>query len=270
MSPALVLSGRGAKRVITASAPVLPYEYVLGRPERAPVVLLTGLFAGAWMWDETCTHLSARGFGLVRLLEALAASDETAAGMATLRAALQAVLERLQLPRVTLCGNSFGALVALDFATHHAESVTSLVLSGAPGLSPEADVGTGMPRSVRREHVVALAQRLFHDPTRVTPAMIDRTHALLSDRRHVANVVRALRAARRYPIAEALSRVACPTLLVWGEHDRVTPGEPWKQVARTTARAAFHAVPACGHSPMIERPREFNRILLEFLASGDE
>ena len=256
--------------MITASAPVLPYEYVPGRAESAPVVLLPGLFAGAWMWDETCTHLSDCGFGVVRLLHALAASDEAAAGMAGLRATLQGIVERLQLRRVTLCGNSLGALVALDFAAHHPEAVASVVLSGAPGLSPDANIGTGMPRAVRREHVVELARRLFYDPSRATPVMIDRTLALLADRRHVANVVRALRAARRYPIAEALSRLACRVLLLWGEQDRVTPGEPWERVARANARVRFRVVPACGHSPMVERPREFNRILFEFLAPGEE
>jgi pimeloyl-ACP methyl ester carboxylesterase len=145
--------------------------------------------------------------------------------------------------------------------------VESLVMSGAPGLSPDVDAGIGVPRSVHREHVVELARRMFHDPARATPAMIDRTHALLAERRHVHNVVRALREARDYPVSTALSRLACCTLLVWGAHDQITPAAPWN---RAVDQCAFRIVPGCGHSPMLERPHAFNRLLLEFLTHRAE
>jgi pimeloyl-ACP methyl ester carboxylesterase len=248
----------------------LPYEYAPRDGGHAPVVLLPGLFAAGWMWDETCAHLAQHGWGVVRVRDALAARPETAAGIEALREALQAVLERLELRRVNLCGNSLGALVALDFTTHHPERVASAVLSGVPGLSPDVNIGTGLPRDVRREHLVELARRLFHDPARATPVMIDRTQALLSERRHVANVLRGLRAACDYPTADALSRLTCRTLLVWGANDGVTPAAPWKRIARTVPRCTFRTVPRCGHSPMVERPDEFNRLLLRFLAGAEE
>src|SRR5207247_4755423 len=69
-----------------------------------------------------------------------------------------------------------------------------------------------------------------------------------------------------YPIADALSRLACRALLVWGGNDTVTPAAPWKRMARVMGGCTFRSVQRCGHSPMIERPRQFNRILVEFLA----
>jgi 2-hydroxy-6-oxonona-2,4-dienedioate hydrolase len=243
--------------------PLLAYEYLPQAQGRAPVVLVPGLFAGGWMWDDTCTELSRHGFGVVRLMDALAAVDDI--GVAALGEALGAILERLELRRVSVCANSFGALVALDFAVRHPEAVESVVLSGSPGLAPDVNLGTGVPRTVSREYVVGLARSLFYDPARATPAMIDRTHALLSDRRHVRNVVRALRAARDYPLTETLQCLTCRTLFVWGEHDSVTPVGQWRQIASQGQRSTFRTVPRCGHSPMVEQPHEFNRILLEFL-----
>ncbi len=213
------------------------YEYAPPKRAQAPVVLLPGLFAGGWMWDET---------------------------------RLKRLVDRLELGRVSLCGNSFGALAALDFAVHQPEAVESIVVSGAPGLSPDVNAGIGVPRSVRREDVVELAHKMFHNPARATPAMIDRTHAILSERRHVHNVVRALRTARDYRIADALSRLACRSLLVWGANDAITPAAPWERAAHAVDRCTFRTVPRCGHSPMIERPHKFNRILLEFLTQGGE
>ncbi len=252
----------------SSSPPGLRYEYAAPERARAPVVLLPGLLAGGWMWDETWTCLLWQGFGVVRLVDPLAAVAETAAGIAALRAALQQLLDGLELGRYTLCGNSLGALVALDFAAHRPEAVESIVLSGAPGLTPDADLGVGVPppRAVRRDDVVELAHKLFHDPARATPDMIDCTYALLSGRRHVHNSVCALRAARDYPIADALSRLACRALLVWGGNDTVTPAGPWKRMARVVGGCTFRSVQRCGHWPMIERPRQFNRILVEFLA----
>jgi 2-hydroxy-6-oxonona-2,4-dienedioate hydrolase len=244
----------------------LHYEYAPAKRTRPPVVLLPGLFAGGWMWDETWAALTERGFGAVVLPDALAALDATSEGVATLRAALKQLLDRLDLHRVSVCGNSFGALAALDFAAHEPQAVEALALSGAPGLSPDVDVGIGVPRQVHRGHVVELARRMFHDPARATPVMIDRTHALLSEPRHVRTVVRALRAVRDYPVADALSRLSCRTLLAWGANDAITPAAPWRRAARTVHRCTFRLVPRCGHSPMIERPREFSRILLEFLS----
>ncbi|HEV8303483.1 MAG TPA: alpha/beta hydrolase [Gemmatimonadales bacterium] len=250
----------------SVEVPLLHYEYAPAKRTRPPVVLLPGLFAGGWMWDKTWAALTERRFGVVVLLDALAAVDATSEGVGTLRAALKQLLDRLDLRRVSVCGNSFGALAALDFAAHEPQAVEALALSGTPGLSPEADAGIGVPRQVQRGHVVELARRMFRDPTCATPVMIDRTHALLSEPRHVRTVVRALRAARDYPIADALSRLSCRTLLVWGANDAITPAAPWKRAARTMRRCTFRLVPRCGHSPMIERPHEFNRILLEFLS----
>jgi 2-hydroxy-6-oxonona-2,4-dienedioate hydrolase len=248
----------------------LRYEYAPPKRAEPPVVLLPGLFAGGWMWDETWAVLARRGFGAVVLRDAVAALDDIAKDVGKLRTAIKHLADRFELERVSLCGNSFGALAALDFAVHHGEAVASIVLSGAPGLSPNVNAGIGVPRSVRREHTLGLVRQMFHDPARATPAMIDRTLALLSEPRHVRNVVQALRAARDYPIADALSRLVCRTLFVWGADDAVTPAAPWEQAVRAVDRGTFRLVPRCGHSPMIERPHEFNRILLEFLTHGEE
>lgn len=61
-----------------------------------------------------------------------------------------------------------------------------------------------------------------------------------------------------------------PTLLVWGANDAITPAAAWQQAARAVTGCAFRIVPRCGHSPMVEQPHEFNRILLEFLAEGED
>jgi pimeloyl-ACP methyl ester carboxylesterase len=247
------------------------HDYVPPGRANAAVVLLPGLFAGDWMWDPVSSRLQDEVFGVLRLLDPLAVFDWAAGGIGDLRAALRAVLDKRAVERSTLCGNSLGGLVALDFARHHPDRVESVVASGAPGLEPELNLGVGTPRrAATREYVLQLVEWLFHDPGRVTEDMIQRTADLLSERRHVGNAVRALKAAREYRVQDVLPEIRCRVLLLWGENDRVTPAACWEPWARALDNFELRTIPECGHSPMIERPHVFNEVLLEFLRRTGE
>jgi 2-hydroxy-6-oxonona-2,4-dienedioate hydrolase len=241
------------------------HDYAQPGRSNASVVLLPGLFAGEWIWDATSRRLQEEGFGVLRLLDPLAVFDWAARGLHDLRVGLRALLDERAVDRSTLCGNSLGGLVALDFARHHPDRVEALVVSGAPGLEPEVNLGLGTPRRATREFVAQLAGRLFHDPGRATEDMIQRAVELLSERRHVGNVIRALKVAREYRVQDVLPEVRCRVLLLWGESDRVTPAAYWDPWARTLEHFELRTIPECGHSPMIERPDVFNELLLDFL-----
>jgi len=62
-------------------------------------------------------------------------------------------------------------------------------------------------------------------------------------------------------------RVRAPTLLVWGDEDRLIPMAHGKRLARAIAGARLEVVPASGHMPFIERPAEFLRVVGPFLAA---
>ena len=60
-------------------------------------------------------------------------------------------------------------------------------------------------------------------------------------------------------------RVRAPTLLVWGDEDRMVPLAHGKRLQRAIAGARLRVVPACGHMPHIERPDELLRVVSSFL-----
>jgi pimeloyl-ACP methyl ester carboxylesterase len=62
-------------------------------------------------------------------------------------------------------------------------------------------------------------------------------------------------------------RVRAPTLLVWGDEDRLIPMAHGKRLVKAIAGARLDVVPATGHLPFIERPAEFLRVVLPFLAA---
>jgi 2-hydroxy-6-oxonona-2,4-dienedioate hydrolase len=246
------------------SAPTV--EYVRGRRDASPIVMLPGLFAGSRIWKPTRDFLVAEGFSVATICEPFAALDApTTAPIDTLRSVLTGVLDQYGIHRAVLLGNSMGALVALDAAYHHPNRVESLVISGCPGLE------NGGPRSsgtLSRLDPRAIADKMFFDRSAIPEDLIERSLAAVSDRRCQMNMVRYLIAIREYDVRRSLSRVACDVLMIWGEDDLIAPVEEWEHHLHLAARGSLHKVPRCGHSPMIEKPAEFNSILTQFLAGA--
>jgi pimeloyl-ACP methyl ester carboxylesterase len=54
--------------------------------------------------------------------------------------------------------------------------------------------------------------------------------------------------------AEAAARVTCPTVVIWGADDRMTPGASARKLAERIAGAVTVAIPRCGHMSMVEEP----------------
>jgi len=66
-----------------------------------------------------------------------------------------------------------------------------------------------------------------------------------------------------------LREIACPTLVVCGEGDGVTPPECSREIAAGIAGAQLHLLPDCGHMLTMEKPQRVNALLLEWLARLD-
>jgi pimeloyl-ACP methyl ester carboxylesterase len=63
-----------------------------------------------------------------------------------------------------------------------------------------------------------------------------------------------------------LHRISVPTLMLWGESDRVTPVDYGRRYASLIPHAAFETIPQAGHHPELEQPEAFVERLQRFLA----
>lgn len=186
-----------------------------------------------------------------------------------------AAADRLGLDRFVLGGNSMGGKHALAFAIAHPERVAGLVLvdaSGGPMLQlasaqEEEDEGSGnigfaiarMPGVNRLVEQITprflIAQSLEQSvsvKSIVTPAMIDRYWELLrypGNRR--ATLKRFSEPYRSLPVA-GIAAVAAPTLILWGEEDRLIPVEAGRWLARTIPGSRLAVYPGVGHLPQEE------------------
>lgn len=167
------------------------------------------------------------------------------------------LLDELKLKGVHLVGISLGGWIAAELAIRNTQRLASLTLVGAAGLYV-AGVEQMDPFLCSDE------QRLrdfFHDPARadeivarvVRPEYED---IALKNRSTVAKLSWQPRS-HDPDLAKWLHRIDVPTLLLWGDHDRMFPQEHALVYQQAIPGAKLVIVPQCGHLPHIEKPDAF-------------
>lgn len=192
----------------------------------------------------------------------------------------------LGLERIALFGHSFGTVLALLYPIRYPDRASHLVLVGA---APTRDFIEGFRRSVvedlssdDRERYAELQNReltddVFRERFRATlPLYFHRE--LSDDDRDVfvrsisfsARVNRALaEGVQEYDLRPALPHITTPTLVIYGESDRVIRPTYPLQFHGLLPRARFIAFQESGHFPYIEEPEPFARVVDYFLRHSD-
>ncbi|NOR39390.1 MAG: hypothetical protein GQ580_07375 [Candidatus Thorarchaeota archaeon] len=76
---------------------------------------------------------------------------------------------------------------------------------------------------------------------------------------------RDLSACDNFDISDRLGEITIPAFVIIGEHDDLIPPSVAKQLEVSLPRADIAVIRGANHSPMIERPDKFNRLLSKFL-----
>ncbi|HEV7500942.1 MAG TPA: alpha/beta hydrolase [Vicinamibacteria bacterium] len=190
---------------------------------------------------------------------------------------LASVLAARGLRKAVLVGCSFGGSVAIDFTLEHPEVVEKLVLVGAVvrGLAPSAhcnDRGGHLPPDLAKDVTRAIAYWSTEDPYLLSPRSIEarqRVKALLTANPQNLRVpFQLLRGSSRVPPLGRLGEVRVPTLVIVGADDIPDVHAHAGAIQAGIAGARRVVVPDAGHLVHMERPEEFNRLVLDFLGSS--
>ncbi len=254
---------------------------VRARGAGRPLLLLHGFTGRGTSWGGHATAL-ARAFRVITVDLPGHGRSGTAepARMTVERSAddLAAILEHLGAVPASVLGYSLGARVALRLAVAHPRAVDRLVLE-----SPGAGIADPAERATRRAADEALATRIERDGIAAFVAAWERspvfaTHAGLSparaahqratrlanDPRGLAASLRASGQAAMEPLHDRLAAVTAPTIVIAGALD--DRGRPRAEtVARAIPGARLEIIEGAGHTPHLERPRAFRRLVTEFL-----
>jgi 3-oxoadipate enol-lactonase len=193
---------------------------------------------------------------------------------------LSTVFAHFGLERAALVGNSFGGKVALEFALTYPERVSALVLV-APGLGGHEDSPAGrafdeeedaLLDAGRIDDAVELNLRTWLGP--VDAPTRERVGAM--QRRALEVIVAAfgrepppaVEWLEDPPAADRLGSLRVPTLVVIGSEDVADMRAIADRIAAEVPGARKVVLEGVKHLPGVERPDEFNRLVLEFLASA--
>lgn len=162
------------------------------------------------------------------------------------------LLGQLGLTGVTVMGSSIGGWVAAELALSAGERVGRLILADAGGLvsaeHPPADFF-----SLTLDQVTELS---YADPGahRIDlSALTDQQRAIAAGNRAALEIYGG-RSMADPGLAARLAGIAVPTLVVWGEADRMITPDYGKQYAAAIPGAEFHLIRDAGHLPQIEAP----------------
>jgi pimeloyl-ACP methyl ester carboxylesterase len=254
----------------------------------SPVILIHGISCSVLEWEHVIEELSMRHrvFALDMVGHGLTDKPlDLAYSVQDFGKHVLAFMDKMNLASASLIGNSLGGRVALECAAMAPERVKALVLS-AP-----AAVANPTLFDFRLASIPFLGELLtapnppgtgkiwraaFVDKSLVTKTLIAEKVALAKQPGAGKVFLKALR--NMLSVGgfkpEVLSdthakarQVKTPTLLMWGQQDRFLPISHMPTLMQLMPHAVPLVIENCGHVPMIEYPKEFNRASLEFLGA---
>ncbi len=228
-----------------------------------PLVLVPGLLCSARLYASQVAALWP--FGQVAI-----ADHRRDADMAAIAARILADAP----PRFALAGLSMGGYIALAMMRLAPERIARLALldtSARPDL-PEQKAGRekfiAMAEAGKLTDVVdALTPRFLHRDRANDETLKGVVRAMARDTGPEAFVRQTRAIMSRADSRLLLTSIRCPTLVLVGEGDELTPPELSKEIAGGIAGARLTVVPDCGHLSTLERPEAVNAALAEWLGA---
>ncbi len=256
--------------------------------EGPPLVFVHGL-SGSWPnWleqlpvfaaDHRVIALDLPGFGR----SPMPAEEISISGYAR---TLDALLGKLGVDAAAVVGNSMGGFVSAELAINYPQRVERLVLVSAAGLSTYGDPRglRALGRMRRIERIVATYAgwvAAHSDTVTRRPMLRNATLGLVAA--HPGRLpaplaaeqirgagkpgfIQGLAANLEYDFSHRLGEIVCPTLIVWGDRDRVITVRDAARFAELIPGSRKVVFEDTGHVAMLERPAEFNELLAEFLS----
>jgi pimeloyl-ACP methyl ester carboxylesterase len=245
-----------------------------GRP-KGTLVLIHAFPLNARMWEPQLA-LAAKGWRVVapqlRGMDG-GSNDPPATSMDDHAADVIDLLDALHIEDAVIGGLSMGGYVTFALFRLAERYVRAMVLADT---RPQADTPEGVEgrkrliATVREKGAAAVADEMIpkllgEGTRRERPEIADRVRALIlaSSPDGIVNAITALMT--RPDSTPVLSAIHCPTLIIVGDQDTLTPPALSEEMHRAVGGSELVIVPAAGHLSSLEQPAAFNRALAHFL-----
>ncbi len=247
-----------------------------------PIVLIHSGLGHLEMWDDQMPAFSKRHRVVRYDVRGWGQSQGTASDYSD-HDDLRGLLRRLGIEKTAVLGCSSGGSIAIDFSLAYPEMVSALI-AVAPAVSGhrlEPDELITQMRSASYEAYQAgdkalaaefTAQLWVDGPARgpadVDPLMRKRAFDMIYNTYELPDR-QAQPKGLEPPAAQRLAQITAPTLLIYGDQDVVPIATTIRMLETKIPGAKKAVIQGAAHLPNMEKPEEFNRIVLDFLDSLD-
>lgn len=254
-----------------------------GDRSKPAMVLIHGYTASLYVWKTVAPMLADAGFHVIAIdLLGFGYSDKPRWFDYSMQSQARMVLRfmsRMGLGRSTVVGSSYGGAVALMLTLDYPEMVEKLVLVDA------------VCNDVPKNHPILRLASIPGVGEMITPFLVDSklflrkrmegtfakvNHKMITDER-IESIRRPLFAADGHHSVLATSRnwnaerietdahlITQPTLIIWGNEDKVIPIKCGHTLHREILNSRFVILKDCGHVPMEEKSELFTELVSEF------
>jgi pimeloyl-ACP methyl ester carboxylesterase len=164
------------------------------------------------------------------------------------------LLAQLGVDDVTVIGNSIGGWIASELALLHSPRVVRIIVLDGAGIEVESHPIANISK-LPLDETMKLS---YHDPKpfRIDPAtMTDDQKAVIGANRAA---LQAYSGEKGFDpsLKGRLAKITTPTLVIWGDSDRIVDTEYGRAWAAAIPGAKFVVIPDSGHFPQIEEPEK--------------
>jgi pimeloyl-ACP methyl ester carboxylesterase len=229
--------------------------------ESLPVVLIPGLLGSARLYAPQIPELWRRG--------PVTVADHTRDD--SMGAIARRILNAAP-PRFALAGLSLGGYVAFEIVRQASARVARLAL-----LDTTARADTPEQSALRRTQIELAANgrlgevvdaqflRTVHPLHRGDAQLRELNRLMAEDVGPEAFARQQTAIMARMDSRPTLAGISCPTLVLVGEQDELTPLDRAVEMAHGIRAAQLVTIPECGHLSTLEQPRHVTRALIEWL-----
>jgi pimeloyl-ACP methyl ester carboxylesterase len=255
-----------------------------GNPaDSTPLVLIHGTSSSLHTWDSIVPvlrkdrrilRMDLPGFGLT------GPTPDRVYGLDRYHQFLDSLFDRLGIRSCIIGGNSLGGLIAWTYAVHDSSRVKGLVLIDAAGyprgkeegnigfkLAAMPGVGRVLSKFTPRILIRKSLEGSYGDPALVNEVLVDRYYdLLLREGNRVAMID--MFSSRRPAQHERISSIRKPTLIIWGDKDRLIDVSNAYRFQQDLPGSRLLVIPGSGHVPMEETPKEVADEIRRFLSGS--
>jgi 2-hydroxy-6-oxonona-2,4-dienedioate hydrolase len=235
------------------------------------LVLLHGIGASADRWSYVTPTLSRHFQLIIPDIVGFGYSDKPTVEytMDFFVSFFESFLSKLGVERLSIIGSSFGGFLATEYTINNPDRVNKLVLAAPAG-------AMRISTRILDQYIMAAlyptyenAKRAFrdmaHEPSNVSEDTIrDFMNRMRLPNAKYAFMSTLLAMRDSQGLSGRLSKINVPTLLMWGDNDRMIPLAYSKEYTEIP-NSQLIIIDNCGHTPFVEKPLDFNNIVLKFL-----